>query len=125
MKSLKHTTKRRTSRTGILLCTLLLIFFTVTTQQCSGPEEIIEIPEETGKKDPPNEEKPGNNDQEGNEPGDNEPKENTSVDKTGGTVYKDGLTLTIPADAFTSPVTMEITPQADGIVMEDDEASPY
>lgn len=125
MKSLKHTTKRRTSRTGILLCTLLLIFFTVTTQQCSGPEEIIEIPEETGKKDPPNEEKPGNNDQEGNEPGDNEPKENTSVDKTGGTVYKDGLTLTIPADAFTSPVTMEITPQADGIVMEEYEASPY
>ena len=113
MTSFIQTAKKRTRRTGILLCTLLLILF--TTQQCSGPEEIIEQPEETGKKDPPNEEKPGNND----------PKENTKVDKSGGKVFKDKITLVVPADAFNTPVTMEITVQTDGAVMEEFEASPY
>lgn len=113
MTSFKQTAKKRTRRTGILLCTLLLILF--TTQQCSGPEEIIEQPEETEKKDPPNEEKPGNND----------PKENTKVDKSGGKVFKDKITLVVPADAFNTPVTMEITVQTDGAVMEEFEASPY
>ena len=61
---------------------LLLIFYcNHSTMQWTGRNH--RDTRGNGKKDPPNEEKPGNNDQEGNEPGDNEPKENTSVDKTG------------------------------------------
>ena len=111
----RQTAKKGTRNKSILLSTLLLLFFTVTIQQCSSPEEINKIPEEKGKQDPPNEEKPG----------DTGPEENNKVDKSGGKIFKDKITIVVPADAFTTSVTMEITTQASGVVMGEFEASPY
>ena len=115
MTTFRQTVKKGTKNKNILLSTLLLLFFTVTIQQCSSPEEINKIPEEQGKQDPPNEEKPG----------DTGPKENNKVDKSGGKIFKDKITIVVPADAFTTSVTMEITTQASGAVMGEFEASPY
>jgi hypothetical protein len=115
MTSFRQTAKKGTRNKSILLSTLLLLFFTVTIQQCSSPEEINKIPEEKGKQDPPNEEKPG----------DTGPEENNKVDKSGGKIFKDKITIVVPADAFTTSVTMEITTQASGVVMGEFEASPY
>ncbi|MFA7583596.1 MAG: hypothetical protein WCZ46_08650, partial [Proteiniphilum sp.] len=115
MTSFRQTAKKRTRNKSILLSTLLLLFFTVTIQQCSSPEEINKIPEEKGKQDPPNEEKPGDTGSE----------ENNKVDKSGGKIFKDKITIVVPADAFTTSVTMEITTQASGVVMGEFEASPY
>ena len=111
----RQTAEKGTRNKSILLSTLLLLFFTVTIQQCSSPEEINKIPEEKGKQDPPNEEKPG----------DTGPEENNKVDKSGGKIFKDKITIVVPADAFTTSVTMEITTQASGVVMGEFEASPY
>jgi hypothetical protein len=115
MTTFRQTVKKGTKNKNILLSTLLLLFFTVTIQQCSSPEEINKIPEEQGKQDPPNEEKPG----------DTGPKENNKVDKSGGKIFKDKITIVVPVDAFTTSVTMEITTQASGAVMGEFEASPY
>ncbi|HAR37990.1 MAG: hypothetical protein A2W86_11420 [Bacteroidetes bacterium GWD2_45_23] len=115
MTSFRQTAKKGTRNKSILLSTLLLLFFTVTIQQCSSPEEINKIPEEKGKQDPPNEEKPGDTGSE----------ENNKVDKSGGKIFKDKITIVVPADAFTTSVTMEITTQASGVVMGEFEASPY
>ncbi len=115
MTSYRQTAKKGTRNKSILLSTLLLLFFTVTIQQCSSPEEIDKIPEEKGKQDPPNEEKPG----------DTGPEENNKVDKSGGKIFKDKITIVVPADAFTTSVTMEITTQTSGAVMGEFEASPY
>lgn len=115
MTSFRQTAKKGTRNKSILLSTLLLLFFTVTIQQCSSPEEINKIPEEKGKQDPPNEEKPGDTGSE----------ENNKVDKSGGKIFKDKITIVVPADAFTTSVTMEITAQAKGSVMNEFEASPY
>ena len=115
MTTFRQTVKKGTKNKNILLSTLLLLFFTVTIQQCSSPEEINKIPEEKGKQDPPNEEKPG----------DTGPEENNKVDKSGGKIFKDKITIVVPVDAFTTSVTMEITTQASGAVMGEFEASPY
>lgn len=64
---------------------------------------------------PPNEEKPG----------DTGPEENNKVEKSGGKIFKDKITIVVPADAFTTSVTMEIATQASGEVMGEFEASPY
>ena len=88
--------KKGTRNKSILLNILLLLFFTVTIQQCSSPEEEIILPAE-----------------------------NHNVDKTGGTIFKEEFKLVIPADAFPASVTMEITAQAKGSVMNEFEASPF
>ena len=116
--------KKGTRNKSILLNILLLLFFTVTIQQCSSPEEEIILPVEEGQTKPDNE-NPGGDDPGDTDPGDQEPAENLNVDKTGGTIFKEEFKLVIPADAFPASVTMEITAQAKGSVMNEFEASPY
>lgn len=102
------------------LYVLFVLLLVVSVNNCSDPKEKIEIPEETGKTNPPDDEKPG-----GDDPGDTDPTENLNVDKTGGTIFKEEFKLVIPADAFPASVTMEITAQAKGSVMNEFEASPF
>src|SRR5690554_1561123 len=116
--------KKGTRNKSILLNILLLLFFTVTIQQCSSPEEEIIIPDKQGQTKPDNE-NPGGDDPGDTDPGDQEPAENLNVDKTGGTIFKEEFKLVIPSDAFPASVTMEITAQAKGSVMNEFEASPY
>ena len=116
--------KKGTRNKSILLNILLLLFFTVTIQQCSSPEEEIILPVEEGQTKP-DDEKPGGDDPGDTDPGDQEPAENLNVDKTGGTIFKEEFKLVIPADAFPASVTMEITAQAKGSVMNEFEASPF
>ena len=116
--------KKGTRNKSILLNILLLLFFTVTIQQCSSPEEEIILPVEEGQTKPDNE-NPGGDDPGDTDPGDQEPAENLNVDKTGGTIFKEEFKLVIPADAFPASVTMEITAQAKGSVMNEFEASPF
>ncbi|MBF6626959.1 MAG: hypothetical protein ITG04_00420, partial [Proteiniphilum sp.] len=116
--------KKGTRNKSILLNILLLLFFTVTIQQCSSPEEEIIIPDKQGQTKPDNE-NPGGDDPGDTDPGDQEPAENLNVDKTGGTIFKEEFKLVIPADAFPASVTMEITAQAKGSVMNEFEASPF
>ena len=116
--------KKGTRNKSILLNILLLLFFTVTIQQCSSPEEEIIIPDKQGQTKP-DDEKPGGDDPGDTDPGDQEPAENLNVDKTGGTIFKEEFKLVIPADAFPASVTMEITAQAKGSVMNEFEASPF
>jgi len=116
--------KKGTRNKSILLNILLLLFFTVTIQQCSSPEEEIILPVEEGQTKPDNE-NPGGDDPGDTDPGDQEPAENLNVDKTGGTIFKEEFKLVIPSDAFPASVTMEITAQAKGSVMNEFEASPY
>lgn len=107
------------------LYVLFVLLLVVSVNNCSDPEEKIEIPEETGKTNPPDDEKPGGDDPGDTDPGDTDPTENLNVDKTGGTIFKEEFKLVIPADAFPASVTMEITSQAKGSVMDEFEASPY
>lgn len=100
------------------------VVFTVTIQQCSSPEEEIILPVEEGQTKPDNE-NPGGDDPGDTDPGDQEPAENLNVDKTGGTIFKEEFKLVIPSDAFPASVTMEITAQTKGSVMNEFEASPY
>ncbi len=58
-------------------------------------------------------------------PGGNEPKENVKVGKAGGEIVKGKLTIIVPADAFAADVTLEISKQAAGAVMQNYEASEY
>ena len=116
--------KKGTRNKSILLNILLLLFFTVTIQQCSSPEEEIILPVEEGQTKPDNE-NPGGDDPGDTDPGDQEPAENLNVDKTGGTIFKEEFKLVIPSDAFPASVTMEITAQTKGSVMNEFEASPY
>jgi hypothetical protein len=116
--------KKGTRNKSILLNILLLLFFTVTIQQCSSPEEEIILPVEEGQTKPDNE-NPGGDDPGDTDPGDQEPAENLNVDKTGGTIFKEEFKLVIPSDAFPASVTMEITAQAKGSVMNEFEASPF
>ena len=116
--------KKGTRNKSILLNILLLLFFTVTIQQCSSPEEEIIIPDKQGQTKPDNE-NPGGDDPGDTDPGDQEPAENLNVDKTGGTIFKEEFKLVIPSDAFPASVTMEITAQAKGSVMNEFEASPF
>ncbi|NCB97128.1 MAG: hypothetical protein EOM36_02055 [Bacteroidia bacterium] len=53
------------------------------------------------------------------------PKENVKVGKQGGEIVKDKLTIKVPAGAFAADVTLEISKQAAGTVMQDYEASAY
>lgn len=116
--------KKGTRNKSILLNILLLLFFTVTIQQCSSPEEEIILPVEEGQTKPDNE-NPGGDDPGDTDPGDQEPAENLNVDKTGGTIFKEEFKLVIPSDAFPASVTMEITAQTKGSVMNEFEASPF
>ena len=116
--------KKGTRNKSILLNILLLLFFTVTIQQCSSPEEEIILAVEEGQTKPDNE-NPGGDDPGDTDPGDQEPAENLNVDKTGGTIFKEEFKLVIPSDAFPASVTMEITAQTKGSVMNEFEASPY
>ena len=107
------------------LYVLFVLLLVVSVNNCSDPEEKIEIPEETGKTNPPDDEKPGGDDPGDTDPGDTDPTENLNVDKTGGTIFKEEFKLVIPSDAFPASVTMEITAQTKGSVMNEFEASPY
>ncbi|NLY23653.1 MAG: hypothetical protein GX042_01380, partial [Bacteroidales bacterium] len=91
------------------LCIVFMFILIVSFHHCASPEEVIDHTEETGKTNPPDDEKPG-----GDDPGDTDPAENLNVDKTGGTIFKEEFKLVIPADAFPASVTMEITAQAKG-----------
>ena len=102
------------------LCIVFMFILIVSFHHCASPEEVIDHTEETGKTNPPDDEKPG-----GDDPGDTDPAENLNVDKTGGTIFKEEFKLVIPADAFPASVTMEITAQAKGSVMNEFEASPF
>lgn len=105
---------------GHFFTVLLMLLLVVSINNCSDPSEKIEIPEEIVKNDPPDNEKPDVED-----PKDKEPTERLTVNKTGGTITKDNIKLIIPADAFANTVTMDITVQSKGSVMEDYEASEY
>ena len=102
------------------LCIVFMFILIVSFHHCASPEEVIDHTEETGKTNPPDDEKPG-----GDDPSDTDPAENLNVDKTGGTIFKEEFKLVIPADAFPASVTMEITAQAKGSVMNEFEASPF
>lgn len=111
-----------------------LLMMVVSINNCADPEEEIIIPDEQGQTKPddekpggddPGDTDPGDTDPGDTDPGDADPTENLNVDKTGGTIFKEEFKLVIPADAFPASVTMEITAQAKGSVMDEFEVSPY
>ncbi|MDD2515377.1 MAG: hypothetical protein PHG62_08270, partial [Proteiniphilum sp.] len=55
------------------LYVLFVLLLVVSVNNCSDPEEKIEIPEETGKTNPPDDEKPGGDDPGDTDPGDTDP----------------------------------------------------
>ena len=120
MKSIVQAFSFRKVELRNFLCIVFMFILIVSFHHCASPEEVIDHTEETGKTNPPDDEKPG-----GDDPGDTDPAENLNVDKTGGTIFKEEFKLVIPANAFPASVTMEITAQAKGSVMNEFEASPY
>ena len=94
---------------------VFILFLIMTINNCSNPGNEINITDDTDQTKPPV----------NNEPGSNDLKGNTNVDKNGGKTFKGNINITVPADAFSTAVKMEIPKQTVNSVMQEYETSEY